>query len=531
MLDDLFDEKSGLKEWDAPEGAVVGIDLGTTNSVVAAVVDGKVRVITDAKKHHLHPSVVAFKPNGKRDVGVTARMRRVIDPRNTIFSAKRIIGQSFRSPGVQSALRHLPYEVFEGANQEPMVRTRAGQFSVVNISTMVLEYLKQLATKQLGKPVTHCVITVPANFSEGQREATRRAASAAGMQVLRILNEPTAAALAYGQKRQLHQRIAVFDFGGGTFDMTVLAVREDIYEVVATGGDPFLGGDDMDHAIAQHLGRQFLEEHRVDLGEDPSARACLLIAAEQIKMKLSKDQSVGGTLNELAYGEGGKPLALKFHVDRNMFNMLVEPIVERSLDLVRYVLEDAEIRPEHIDEVILVGGATRVPLVRDRVAQFFGARPRGDINPMEVVAAGAALQAHALFAPPDEATASVGLLMDVTSHSLGIATAGGYVETLIAKNTTIPAEKTRLFTPARDFQEAVKLRVCQGEEKQFAENTQVGELVLDGLPRVRRGDMKLEVSFLIDADGLLQVSAKDTASGQTARATLRVVGVSESEAA
>jgi len=530
MLDGLFDhEKSGLKQWDAPDGVVVGIDLGTTNSVIAAIVDAKVRIITDDKKHHLHPSVVAFKPNNQIDVGVPARMRRVIDPRNTVFSAKRIIGQSFRSQGVQSALRNLPYEVFEGDNQEPMVKTRAGAFSVVQISTMVLAYLRNLATKQLGKPVTHCVITVPANFSEGQREATRRAAAGAGMQVLRILNEPTAAALAYGQKRQLHQRIAVFDFGGGTFDMTVLAVREDLYEVVATGGDPFLGGDDMDHAVAEHLARQFLQEHRVDLNADPSAKACLLIAAEQIKMKLSKENSVRGTLKELAYGEGGKPLALTFDIDRGMFNMLIAPIVDRSLDLVRYVLEDAEIRPEHIDEIILVGGSTRVPLVRERVNQFFGSKPRGDINPMEVVAAGAALQAHALFAPPDESMASIGLLMDVTSHSLSIATAGGYVEQLIPKNTTIPAEKTRMFTPARDFQEAVKLKVCQGEEKTYDANTPVGELVLDGLPKVRRGDMKLEVSFLIDADGLLQISAKDVATGQTARATLSVVGVGAAE--
>lgn len=525
MLDALFDDKSGLKQ--RPDGKVVGIDLGTTNSVVAAVAEGKVQIITDAKNHRLHPSVVTFKPDGSREVGVAARMRRIIDPRNTIFSAKRIIGQSFRSPGVQSALRHLPYEVFEGANQEPMIRTRAGTLTVPNVSTMVLAYLRELAEAQLGGAVTHCVVTVPANFSEGQREATRRAAAAAGMQVLRILNEPTAAALAYGQKRQLNQRIAVFDFGGGTFDVTVLAVREDIYEVVATGGDPFLGGDDMDHAVAEYLSRQFLEQHRVDLSTNPTATACLLIAAEQIKMKLSKEESVKGTLNELAHGEGGKPLSLRFEVDRTLFGRLVEPIIDRAIELTGYVLGDAEIDPHHIDEVILVGGATRVPLVRERVARFFGSQPKADINPMEVVAAGAALQGHALFAPPDEAQISVGLLMDVTSHSLGIATAGGYTETVISKNTSIPAEKTRLFTPARDYQDTVKIRVCQGEKRQFDENTPVGELVLDGLPKVRRGDMRVEVSFLIDADGLLQVSARDKASGHTARATLRVVGLSE----
>jgi len=530
-MDGLFDDASAIElEGDEPDGIAVGIDLGTTNSVVAAVANGKVTVITDASGRSLHPSVVAFLPNGQRLVGAAARARRVIDPNNTIFSAKRIIGQPFRTDEVQAALRHLPYQVVEGANQEPLIKTRAGEMSPIHVATTVLSYLRQLAAAQLGGEITHCVVTVPANFSEGQREATRRAAEAAGMQVLRILNEPTAAALAYGQKRQMHQRIAVFDLGGGTFDVTVLAVREDLYEVIATGGDPFLGGDDIDQAIASHLAQQFLQEHRVDLNTNPQARARLLMAAEQIKMKLSKQESVRGTLNEMAHGPGGVALGLKFEIDRSLINTLMTPIVENALDMTGTVLEFADIQPQHIDEVILVGGATRAPLIRERVGQYFGSKPRADISPMQVVAAGAALQAHALFSPGD-AAASVGLLMDMTSHSLGIATAGGYVEKLITKNTTIPAEKTRTFTPAKDFQEAVKLRVCQGEDRQFDKNTLVGELILDNLPRVRRGDMKLEVSFLIDADGQLQVSAKDTASGKETRATLRVVGMSAAASA
>jgi molecular chaperone DnaK len=524
MLDEIFEAGATQEESD---GAVVGIDLGTTNSVVACIQNGEVVVIANEQGHRLHPSVVAFKPNGERVVGLAARLRRIIDPINTIFSAKRIIGQSFRAPAVQEALRHLPYRVEEGQNQESIVVTRAGRFTVPQISSIVLARLKEVAEKHLGQPIKYCVVTVPANFSDGQREATRQAAELAGMEVLRILNEPTAAALAYGQNRKLHQRIAIFDLGGGTFDLTLLAVREDLYEVIATGGDAFLGGDDMDRALANDLAMRCLEQHRVDPRTDAEAMAKLLIASEQIKMKLSKEQVVEGTLNELAYGEGGVALSLKFNVTRQQFESLIAPLVDRAIVKAEEVLAEAGVSADRVDEVLLVGGATRVPLVRERVAQQFGAASKAQINPMEVVAAGAALHGHALFTPAGESQTSVGLLMDVTSHALGIATAGGYAEFIIDKNTPIPAEGTRVFTTANDQQTEVEIRVCQGQERRFDSNVPVGELRLDGLRPARRGDIRVEVSFLIDANGILQVAAKDLETGRDERATLSLIGISD----
>ncbi len=507
------------------DGAVIGIDLGTTNSVVATVRDGKVEVIADAEGNTLHPSIVAFLPNGQRVVGRAARERRVIDPAHTVFSAKRLIGQPFQSPGVQEVIRHLPYRVEEGRDQEPIIVTRGGRMRVPEISGILLAYLRDLAQQRIGEPVNHCVITVPANFSDGQREATRQAAGYAGMEVLRIVNEPTAAALAYGHERKVQQRVAIFDFGGGTFDLTLLAVRDDLFEVIATGGDPFLGGDDMDQALAKRLVRLMLEQHRVDLSTDPTAFAHLLLAAEQIKMRLSRDEVVEGTLNELAYGPGGQPIGLQFRIQRDELEIMLADVVQRSITCAQRVLAGAQIEPAAVDEVILVGGATRVPLVRKRVTQEFGKPPMGGINPMEVVACGAALHAHGLFAPPGGAVAEVGVLLDVCSHSLGLSTAGGYAEVLIPKNTGIPAEKARVFSTAQDGQQAVILKVCQGESRRFEENAALGELRLTGLRAAARGVVKIEITFLIDADGILQVSARDIETGRAEQATLRVLGV------
>ncbi|HTJ44521.1 MAG TPA: Hsp70 family protein [Kofleriaceae bacterium] len=501
----------------------VGIDLGTTNSVVALARDGRIEVVPDDEGRKLHPSVVAFKPNGERAIGMPARLRRVIDPRNTIFSAKRLIGQAFESKAIQSLIAQLPYEVRAAKDGEPAVLARGKTVPVAEISTMILAHLRARAEAYAGEPVTEAVITVPANFTDGQREATRRAGEAAGLRVLRVLNEPTAAALAYGIGKQVHQRVVVFDMGGGTFDVTLLAVRDDFFEVLATGGDPFLGGDDMDKLIADRMARRFLEQHRIDLNTDPRATAILRIAGEQIKGKLSSEDEVTGSLSEIAHGEGGVPLALDFRVTRAELEQMIEPLVDRAIVKCEDVLAAAGVMAQHVDEVILVGGATRVPLVRRRVAEHFQREPRTDINPMEVVAEGAALQAMILTAPAEQSKPAP-ILIDVTPHALGLATAGGYTDVLIDRNQAIPAERTRVFATARDQQTEVVIRICQGGERTFANNVALGELRLDGIAAAPRGQVRIEVTFLVDADGILQVSAKDVATGHANRVSLRVLG-------
>lgn len=525
LLDDEFDESS------SPEGAAIGIDLGTTNSVVCCVIDGDVVVLNDDQGHALQPSVVAWLPNGQQRVGLAARLRRVIDPANTVYSAKRIIGRSFRSPATQEAIAQLPYEVIEGPNEQPIISTRGGQLPVPEVSSLVLQRLKAIAEAQLGQQVTSCVVTVPANFSNGQRMATRRAAELAGMEVLRILNEPTAAAVAYGRDREVHRRIAVFDLGGGTFDVTLLAVRESLYEVLSTGGDPFLGGDDFDNKVRDWLAYEFLKTHRLDPKSDPIALARLTVAAEQIKMQLSSEAVVEGSLSEVMLGPGGDPLGMDFRITRDLFDDMIGELVERTLETAANVLQEAQVTPDRVDEVILVGGSTRVPMVADRVAQYFGREPRVDINPMHVVAIGAAHQAHSLMFP-DQAlsSGSAPTLLDVTPHSLGLATAGGYAEHLIPKNTTVPAEGRKVFSTVRDNQSRAVIKVCQGESRRFAENAELGTLTLDQLPERPRGDVQVEVAFLIDADGVVQVEARDIKYGAQARATLSAVGVDDAPA-
>jgi molecular chaperone DnaK len=521
VFDDLLDSElppTGDRE------VAVGIDLGTTNSVVAYMRGEDVVVVRDAKGNRLHPSVVAWMPNGKRLVGHEARGRAVIDPMNTIYSVKRIIGQSFRSPRVQEALSHVPYHVLEGESQECLIETRAGRLPVSQVSAQVLGYLKALAEQDLGEPVRHCVVTVPANFTEAQRAATRQAAELAGLVVLRMLNEPTAAAVAYGRIRGTHERIAIFDFGGGTFDCTILAVHGDVFEVLATGGDPFLGGDDLDRQLVDRLVEELLFQHRIDAADDGPTRARLQIAAESIKHRLASEALVEGSVEDVGFGPGGAAVALRYRVTRAELDAIVAPLADRALAVTDGVLSDAGLAAGQIDEVILVGGSTRLALVQARVTARFGRTPRIDLDPMEVVAMGAAIQAQALASP---ATAR-SVLLDVTSHSLRVATTAGYTRMLVARNTAIPAEGIATFTTARDDQASVKVLVCQGEDERFEANVPLGELTLDGLPPARRGDVKLQVTFTIDADGLLQVTARDLASGVEARAALTTVGLSAS---
>ena len=504
---------------------VLGIDLGTTNTVAAVYPgDGNIQIVRDGQGRSLFPSVVAFTPQGQTLVGEDARLRRIIDAGNTIFSSKRIIGQSFRSPAVADLIQHLPYQVIEGNNQEPMTQTRAGLHTMPQIASLILGHVIGLARRQTSTHLTQCVITVPANFTDAQRQATRHAAELSGLEVLRIRNEPTAAAVAYGHQSARQQRIAVFDLGGGTFDLTVLAVRDGLFEVVATGGDPFLGGDDMDRALADHLARGFLEKERVDLKTVPESYARLLLVAEDVKKRLTDTVLVDDSIREIAYGLGGLPLDLEFRIRRERFEHLIDNLVTRALDVGAGVLREANILPGQLDGLLMVGGATRVPLVQRRLEERFGLRPRVEIDPMEVVAVGAAMHAYNLMAPAS-ADQVPALLVDVTSHALGIATTAGFVEHLIPKNTPIPAEGRQIFTTAKDDQTLVRVRVCQGASRHWGDNVAVGEIRLDNLRAAPRGEVKVEVSFLIDANGTLSVSARDLETNNVEEAVLELVGV------
>jgi molecular chaperone DnaK len=492
---------------------------------VSVVDDGRLRVLKNRKGHHLHPSVVAFLPNGKVSVGVRGKLRKIIDPANTIFSIKRIIGQPFSRKKLQEVIALFPFDVYEGANEQALVKTRAGVIPALHISSYVLRHLRKMSQRSLGRPIDECVITVPANFTEGQRKATVAAARGAGMSVLRVLNEPTAAALAYGHGQGLDQTIAVFDFGGGTFDITLLKVRGDVFEVLATGGDSFLGGDDMDRALAEHLALEFLRQHRFDLRADRMSFAKLMVIAEEVKIRLSKQEVVEDVVRELAYGEGGAPLDLELSITRDKFNSLVSSIVERSLVHCESVLAQGGMLPSDVDAVVLAGGACRMPYVYQRVAELFDREPQAHIDPMQVVSAGAGIYAHHLRTA-DQNTGA-GLLMDVTSHALGMATVGEETEHLIDKNVTIPAEGTRVFTTSKDNQTTVRIYVCQGESRSFRRNAPIGELRFDNLRPAPRGEVEIEVSFLIDSDGMLSVSARDLETGRETEATMSVLGIDE----
>ena len=503
---------------------MLGIDLGTTNTVAAAFAGDSIQLIRNHENSPLFPSVVAFAPNGDLLVGSDAKLRRVIDPQNTIYSSKRIIGRSFRDPACEGIIRALPYRVVEGNAQEPMVRTRAGMHTLPQVGSFILAHVLRYAEAQMGTSFRQCVITVPANFTDSQRAATQYAAELAGLEVLRMLNEPTAAAVAYGQVTGREQRIAIFDMGGGTFDLTVLATRQGLSEVIATGGDPFLGGDDMDQALADHLALAFLESERVDLRAIPESYSRLLLIAEDIKHRLTDSVLVEDTIREIAYGVGGRPLDLSFRLRRERFEHLISHLIDRSLDCAASVLREAGMMPGQLDALVLVGGATRVPVVRRRLEERFGLKPRVEINPLEVVAMGAAMQAVRLVTPASEENDPT-LLVDVTSHALGITTTAGFVEHLVLKNTPIPAEGRETFTTSQDGQTTVKIRVSQGASRHFVDNVAVGELVLTGLRAAPRGEVKVEVAFLIDANGILSVGAQDLETGRRADATLNLLGV------
>jgi molecular chaperone DnaK len=475
----------------------------------------------------LHSSTVAFVPSGEVLVGSAARARRHVDPQNTIFSHKRLIGQSVRNPIVRLALTSLPYKVEEGPNEQAIVVVRGRRYTIPELSAVVLNYLKQCAERYLGTAVAKAVITVPANFTDAQRQATKYAGELAGIKVLRILNEPTAAALAYGFGRSLDSKLAIYDLGGGTFDVTVLQIRDKIFEVLATGGDTFLGGDDFDRTLVDWLASRFLEQHRIDLRQSHEGWARLVVAAEQIKCQLSIDEVVAGTIHDLALGPGGRALGLDFELSRVQFEALISPYVERSLTACQEVLTAAGLSAAELSDLILVGGSTRTPLVNRRICEHFHREPQTRINPDETVAYGAALQAAALTAGAHNPAEFYSLLLDVAPRALGIGVAGGYTENLVEKNTPIPVERTRRFVTSHDGQTMVNLQICQGENRKFAENEPLGTLSLSGFPAKRRGECEIEVSFMIDTDGILNVRARELGTGVYTQARIQVVGAPE----
>ncbi len=508
---------------------VIGIDLGTTNSVVATLVDQRVVVIPDSQGNRLHPSVVAFVPSGEVLVGHAARARRHVDPRNTVFSAKRLIGQSINLPTVRLAMSTMPYQCVQGVNEQPMVVIRGRQYSIPELSAIMLKHLRRCAERHLGEPVSRAVITVPANFTDAQRQATKYAGELAGLQVLRILNEPTAAALAYGFGQSMNASLAVYDLGGGTFDVTVLQIREKIFEVLATGGDSFLGGDDFDKVLLDKLAGEFLATHRIDLRDSPLGWSRLWAAAEQIKCQLSVEEVVAGTIHELATGVGGKPLALDFEIHRSEFENLIFPYVERSVLACREVLHAAGTSAQSLGDLILVGGSTRTPMVRQAIEHYFGLLPKAQIDPDETVAHGAAIQASALTGGGLNPSKFYALLLDVTPRALGIGIVGGFAETIVDKNTPIPVERVRTFATSSDNQTEVHIKICQGEKRLLADNEPLGLLSLSGLLPRPRGKTTIEVTFTVDSDGILSVRATDKESGQVAEAMIQVLGAPDTQ--
>jgi molecular chaperone DnaK len=528
----------------------LGIDLGTTNSVAAIATPTGVELILGARGERVHPSVVAFPAAGGVVAGSDAKRYRLSEPHHVIHSAKRFIGQNMRAPLVQLALTGVHYNVTEGANHQPIVVVRDRRMTMPEISSHVLLHLKRASERQLGSQVKDAVITVPANFTDGQRQATKEAGRLAGLEVLRLINEPTAAALAYGFGHERNQVIAVFDFGGGTFDVSILQIRGEVFEVLASEGDFFLGGDDLDRALAEDLAAECHRTLRFDPRNHPALMMKLTMGAEAIKMHLSDNDAAEGEIEGLDLPGGGVG-KLSFSLTRNQFEGMVGGYVQRTIDVTRQVLASANIDPSRVSEVLCVGGSTRIPMVRQRLAELFDREPNVAINPDEVVAQGAAIQAGSLTGTLSagtgmgarDAVATAGhsplangalvlpagevkrpVLLDVNPATLAIHTAGGFTERLLDKNAPIPIERTRIFTTSRDNQTRVEIDCCRGEARRYTENEPLGTLLLDGLAPRPRGDLKIEVQFRIDADGILHVRASDQMSGKDQEAHLQVLG-------
>jgi len=504
---------------------ILGIDLGTTNSVMAIMEGGEPTVIPTAEGSNLCPSVVAVNPKtGERMVGQTARRQAITNPENTIFSIKRLMGRKFSDPEVQKARKILPYKIVEKDNGDAWVVMGGKEYSPPEISAMILAKLKADAEAYLGEKITQAVITVPAYFNDSQRQATKDAGRIAGLEVLRIINEPTASSLAYGLDKRQDEQIAVYDLGGGTFDISILDLGDGVFEVDSTNGDTFLGGDDFDQRIIDWIADEFRKEQGIDLRNDRMALQRLKEAAEKAKIELSTVQQTEINLPFITADASG-PKHLTMTLTRSKLEQLVGDLVERTMGPVRQALKDANLDVSDIDEVILVGGQTRTPLVQRTVEEFFGKTPHKGVNPDEVVAVGAAIQAGVLGGEVEDV-----VLLDVTPLTLGIETLGGVATPLIERNTTIPTRKSQIFSTAADNQTQVQINVVQGERPMAADNKQLGTFVLDGIPPAPRGIPQIEVTFDIDADGILHVSAQDKATGREQKITIQASsGLDESE--
>jgi molecular chaperone DnaK len=493
-------------------GKIIGIDLGTTNSVVAVMEGDKPTVIVNEEGARTTPSVVAFAKDGERLVGVVARRQAITNPENTVYSAKRLIGRRFdESEGI---LSRLPYNVVPGGNNACKIRIEDKDYSPPEISAMVLQKLKRQAEAYLGQTVTEAVITVPAYFNDAQRQATKDAGRIAGLEVKRIINEPTAAALAYGMDKKQDQVVAVFDFGGGTFDISILEVSEEMVEVKATNGDTNLGGDNVDDCLIEWLIEAFKKENGIDVSSQKMVVQRLKEAAEKAKIELSSANQTEINLPFLTADATG-PKHLQVNLSRLEFERMIDPIVERTLAPCRQAIKDSDLAKSEIDEIILVGGSTRIPLVQKKVEELFGKATNRSVNPDEVVALGAAIQGGVLAG---DVTSM--LLLDVTPLSLGIETLGGVMTVLIPRNTTIPVTKKEIFSTAADNQTAVDVMVFQGERQMAKDNQMIGNFRLDGIPSAPRGVPQIEVKFDIDANGILSVGAADKATGKEQQITI-----------